>query len=283
MRAVTKTLLLCSLFALASLVILPGVSVAQEMTMKEYKIQLQEWANKESAAKAEIAKCDADIASLHEQTQGVEGEIADTWNQVYAAIGVSEADVNSYRGDLDGVDQDLNALGALSPEDLWKRRKEIDAIDAKLADMKGNRIYAMTEMRDKIAALKGKSAQLRANMPKGMYDEYTVMRGDYLWRIAKKPDIYGDPLAWVRIYSVNRDQIKNPDMIYPDQIFKIHRESAPGEYLVGRGDNLSKIAGSMDVMGDPTKWHELYELNKDLLGDEPSMIYPNQVIKIPSN
>ena len=181
------------------------------------------------------------------------------------------------------MERELNALGSLSPEDLFKRRKEIDEIEAKIAEMKKNRIYALSEMRDKIAGLEGKIAQLRAKMPKGMYDEYTVTRGDYLWRIARKPDIYSNGLAWVRIYSYNREQIKDPDLIYPNQIFKIHRENGPNEYLVGKGDNLSKIAGSMDVMGDPTKWRQLYEANKDVVGDEPSLIYPYQVLKIPTN
>ncbi len=283
MRAVTRTLLLCSTLTLVSLFMVSDNVFAQEMTMKEYKIQLQEWADREMAAKDGIAKLDADIESVKAQVAAVEGQTSDTWSEIYAAIGVSEADVNAYRDELNGLGRDLNALGALAPEDLWKRRKEIDDIDAKLAELKGSRIYSLSEMRDLAASLEGKIAQLRAKMPKGMYDEYTVLRGDYLWRIAKKSDIYNDPFAWIRIYSYNREQIKEADMIYPDQIFKIHRENSPNEYLVGSGDNLSNIAGSMDVLGDPTKWRELYELNKDAIGDEPSLIYPHQVIKIPSN
>ena len=160
---------------------------------------------------------------------------------------------------------------------------EIDEIEAKLEELKGNRIYALTEMRNKAASMEGKIAQLRAKMPKGMHDDYTVNRGDYLWRIARKSDVYGDPFQWVRIYSMNTDQIKDPDLIYPDQILKIHRESGPHQYLVGSGDNLSRIAGSMEMMGDPTKWRELYEANKDLIGDEPSLIFPYQVLKIPGH
>ncbi|MFQ5676822.1 MAG: LysM peptidoglycan-binding domain-containing protein, partial [bacterium] len=142
------------------------------------------------------------------------------------------------------------------------------------------RIYALTEMRDRIAGLEGKIATLRAKMPKGMWDEYTVSRGDYLWKISRNQ--YGDGIQWYRIYSFNRDQIgDNPDLIYPERVLKIHRENAPGEYLVGPGDNLAKIAGSMAVMGDPTKWRQLYEANKNIVGDDPGLIYPHTVLKIP--
>ncbi|MFQ5750647.1 MAG: LysM peptidoglycan-binding domain-containing protein [bacterium] len=281
MKAVMKTLFACSLVVTLLMVWGADVSYAQEMTMKEYNAQLQEWANREQAALGEIAKLDGEIQSLNSQIADVERQKNDVWAEIYQTIGVSEADVNAYRNQLDDLDRELNALGAVSPEELFKRRKELDAIEEKLQDHKNNKIAVLTEMRDKIAALEGKITQLRAKMPKGMYDEYTVVRGDYLWRISKKSDIYGDPLQWVRIYSYNKDQIKDPDLIYPDQIFKIHRENGPNEYLVGRGDNLSKIAGNIDVMGDPTKWRQLYEANKDRIGDEPSLIYPYQVIKIP--
>lgn len=283
MKAVLRTLCAGSLVALFGVLMVTDAAFAQEkqMTMDEYKAELQQWADREAAAKDEIAKLDADIASLKSQIAEVEGQISDVWAQIYAAIGVSEEDVNAYRQELDGIERDLNALGALSPEDLFKRRNEIDEIEAKLAEMKKNRIYALSEMRDRIAGLEGKIAQLRAKMPKGMYDEYTVIRGDYLWRISKKSDIYGDPFQWVRLYSYNSDMIKDPDLIYPDQVLKVHRENGPNEYLVARGDNLYKIAGSMDVMGDPTKWRSLYEANQTVIGDEPSLIYPYQVLKVP--
>lgn len=284
MKAVLKTLCACSLAALLGMTLVTDSAFAQEkMTMDEYKAQLQQWQERETAAKDEIAKLDTEIESLKSQIAELDGQVTDVWSQIYEDIGVSEADVNAYRQELNNIESELNALGALAPEELFKRRSEIDAHEAKLAEMKENRIYVLSEMRDKVAALEGKIAQLRAKMPKGMYDEYTVNRGDYLWRISKKPDIYGDPFQWVRIYSYNRDQIKDPDLIYPDQIFKIHRENGPNEYLVSRGDNLYKIAGSVDVMGDPTKWRAIYEANQTVIGDEPSLIYPYQVLKVPGN
>ncbi|MFQ5863700.1 MAG: LysM peptidoglycan-binding domain-containing protein [bacterium] len=278
MKAVSKTLFA---FSILVVLILNNVSFAQEMTMKEYNAQVEEWANRERAAKDEIAKLDAEIESLQSQIADVNAQIKDVWAEIYQVIGTTEEEVNAFRQKLSDMETELNALGALSPEDLFKRRKEIDANEEKLQELKKDKNAVLTEMRDKIASLEGKIAQLRSKMPKAIYDEYTVIRGDYLWRISKKPDIYGDPFMWVRIYSYNRDQIKDPDLIYPDQIFKIQREVGPDEYLVGKGDNLAKIAGSMDVLGDPTKWRAIYDANKDTVGDDPSLIYPYTVLVIP--
>jgi nucleoid-associated protein YgaU len=48
---------------------------------------------------------------------------------------------------------------------------------------------------------------------------YTVVKGDSLSRIAQHQ--YGDANKWRRIYEANRDLIKDPDLIYPGQSFRI--------------------------------------------------------------
>ena len=44
---------------------------------------------------------------------------------------------------------------------------------------------------------------------------YIVKKGDSLWNISKKE--LGDGARWKEIYNLNKDKIKNPDLIYPDQ------------------------------------------------------------------
>lgn len=52
-----------------------------------------------------------------------------------------------------------------------------------------------------------------SNAPKN--SSYTVKSGDCLWNIAKKQ--LGDGSRWKEIYELNKDKIKNPNLIYPDQ------------------------------------------------------------------
>jgi hypothetical protein len=44
-----------------------------------------------------------------------------------------------------------------------------------------------------------------------------VSRGDNLWRISQR--IYGQGTRYTVIYGANQDQIRNPDLIYPGQVF----------------------------------------------------------------
>ena len=46
-----------------------------------------------------------------------------------------------------------------------------------------------------------------------------VQPGNSLWRIARKT--YGDGFRYSVIYRSNADQIRDPDLIYPGQIFKV--------------------------------------------------------------
>lgn len=47
----------------------------------------------------------------------------------------------------------------------------------------------------------------------------TVQPGNTLWGIAS--DKYGDGMLFVRVFEANNDRIRNPDLIYPGQIFSV--------------------------------------------------------------
>ena len=50
---------------------------------------------------------------------------------------------------------------------------------------------------------------------------YTVQKGDTLSKISKQ--YYGDANQYNRIFEANRDQLKDPDRIFPGQVLKIPR------------------------------------------------------------
>jgi nucleoid-associated protein YgaU len=50
-------------------------------------------------------------------------------------------------------------------------------------------------------------------------------------------------------------------------------------YTVVSGDNLSKIAKKF--YGDAKQWRRIFEANKDTI-ENPDLIYPGQVLKIPN-
>ena len=258
--------------------------IAQEkMTMEEYNAQLQEWQQREAVANKAAEDCGKAVADLKGEVEAANAETEKTWNEILTMIGTDQAGVDAFRSKLKALESDVDGLLALSPEELFKKRDEIKAADAKLAEYKSDRISALTEMQNLLASIEGKLTQVKNKLPKAIYDEYNVVVGDYLWKISGKADIYDNPMQWMRIYSYNKDQINNPDLIFPEQILKIHRESGEDEYLVAKGDYLQKIAGNADGLGDPSKWTSIYEKNKDIIGDDANLIFPYTVLVIPAD
>lgn len=51
-----------------------------------------------------------------------------------------------------------------------------------------------------------------------------IVKGDCLWKIAKH--LYGTGFAYVTIYQANKNQIKDPNLIYPNQVFVLPAKPA---------------------------------------------------------
>ena len=260
---------------------LASFSAAQEkMPYEEYLNQLAGYKQRESEAAAQIVELDKEIANLKEAIKAAETEMAAVEADIYRLIGSDEAGVEAFMADLDGLISRIRGLQRLSPDDLYKRKGEVAEIKERLEKLKKNPISHLPEVAAKISSIEGMLAQLEARIPRvPTPDQYTVIRGDNLWNISKKEQIYDDPYMWPRIYIANC-RIKNPDLIYPDWVLTIPRGVDLNQHLVVRGEWLSKIAGYSEVYGDVSKWHELYQANRDQIADA-DLIYPAQVLDIP--
>ncbi len=253
---------------------------AQErLRYDEYQMQLSEWQQREEAAQARIQECEEEIAALRARLDELNSEIEDIDNDIWRAIGMSEREFDSYLSELNSIQRQINGLLNLSPGELFKRQDEVANLFSRLDELAGARAARHPEA----AAILRDLRRLRSRLEDALenaqpaFDIYSVMRGDHLWRIAKKPSVYNDPFQWIRIYTKNRDIISNPDLIFPGQEFKIFQDVLDNEHLVMRGEYLSKIAGYRNVFNDPFQWTRLYELNRSVIENQ-DVIYPHMIL-----
>ncbi|MHB2149193.1 LysM peptidoglycan-binding domain-containing protein [Calditrichota bacterium LG25] len=251
----------------------------EEMTQEQYNALLTEWQQRLDAAKKAIAEEEAKIEQLKKEYDALQAEIDKTWDEIYKIAEANKAAYEAYNGKVEQLRDEVRAFLNLSPEEIYSKSNELNALESKLEELKKDPFSAMAEQEAMLNEIASLIEQAKEKAKTAVPPTYTVMKGDYLWKIAGKDDIYGNPMAWWRIYTSNLDQIKNPDLIYPNQVLAIPRVVGPNEHLVQKGEFLSKIASYPNVYGDSFKWQKLYEANKSFISD-PNLIYPFQVLKI---
>lgn len=197
------------LFGIVSLfLLLTVVSFAQEqeeMTEEQWESEMATYKNKQAALETEIAALKTDIDNLNAMDLQDPEECID---ELYQLVGATRNDVNNYRKAVNELD------GKIKRKEGPKADRQTD-----LNALKMNKISALPEFYNKVHNQMQKDLDNWVEAPTEI--NYTVVKGDHLWGIAKKSEHYGNPFAWPVIYQANRDQIKNPDLIYPDQNFKI--------------------------------------------------------------
>lgn len=110
--------------------------------------------------------------------------------------------------------------GGSLPEHYYFEKDSI-LLDLKPGDRKEVSVKVLPKKRSvriiqqgKTLTAKKKSADnARSGEKKGFY--YTVKIGDWLSKIAKRN--YGNTMQYDKIFKANRDQIKDPNLIYPGQ------------------------------------------------------------------
>ena len=117
-------------------------------------------------------------------------------NRVVTTLPVETA--GNWRGEVPDVDtgvytlrmDELNAEGRVTSRLETPFKREAPAV-----------LAAATEARD------------------GSVKAVTVQAGDTLWAIAR--DRYGEGVLYVRVFEANRSAIRDPDLIYPGQVFDL--------------------------------------------------------------
>ena len=95
----------------------------------------------------------------------------------------------------------------------------------KVFDFGQHRLKVILRSKDNKVLKKIELPFMRVKIPEGMLPEdYVIIKpGDMLWSISYR--IYGNPFKYVEIFNENKDQISNPDLIFPGQIFTLPKEN----------------------------------------------------------
>lgn len=247
-----------SLMAIAISLVFAAGSVAfaqeDEMTEEEAAMKIQQLEKRVGELKRQAATLDTQLEEKNNILRTKQRDYETCIDELYALVGATRADVEAYEQRLRRLENKVSDLLRLSPMDLLARKSEVDESENEYKSLAGSKISLLPAFYDRVRKVGENIQTLRDNLNKA---EKTYVVGtwardrDCLWNIAKKPDIYGDAFKWPKIWQKNKEQIKNPDLIYPGQVLRIpapapltpDEESAARRYY--RQKREAQAAGTM--------------------------------------
>ncbi len=184
-----------------------SVSAQEELTTEQWEAQMSQFTTKKAGLEKELAALKTEVNDLKTKKAGL-GSIDDCNDELLALVEANKAAVDQFDAKVKELKSKID-----------RREGPKDERQAELNALKANKISALPKYYDLVHNQLQRSLDAWVDTPSEI--NYTVVKGDHLWGIAKKKEHYGNPFAWPKIYQANRDQIKNPDLIYPQQVFKI--------------------------------------------------------------
>ncbi len=222
MKRLSVLLVLATVFAISS------VASAQEEKMKynEWQQQISMYTAQRDSLKNVLSSLNTDIANLKSQLAGLDQQYNSEMQKYLGMLHATEADMQSFDQTLTNLTNQMNNYMAMSDQDLCSHASDVKTAGAEIDSLKAMRLALAAEFYDRMQTLENDYSQVAARVAKcSQVATYTVgtwaRNRDCLWNIAKKSTIYNDPWRWPKIYIANRDQIKNPDLIYPKEVLKI--------------------------------------------------------------
>lgn len=181
---------------------------------------------------SEVSKTQADATKAASDAQQRMADNTKCQDDLYAMLGSDRNGYNAYREQLARDEQELAALRQMSPADQAAAKARVDALEAQIRDLRGNKLVLIPDHKSRVQTLSTNFMEMRRGMVPAN-STYTVgtwrKDRDCLWNIAKKPDIYNDPFAWPKIWRANMDKIHNPDIIQPGMQLTIAKTAVTPE------------------------------------------------------
>jgi nucleoid-associated protein YgaU len=196
---------LLAMFSFVLLLTVVSFAQEEEMTQEQWETEVASLKSQQASLTSEVAALKTDIDNLKAANLQDPEQCID---ELYQMVGANRNDVNNFRSAVNELD------GKINRKEGPKEDRQTD-----LNALKSNKISALPEFFNTVHNSMQSKLDAWIEAPKEI--NYDVVKGDCLWNIAKKKEHYGNGFAWPVIYKANRDQIKNPDLIYPKQTFKI--------------------------------------------------------------
>ncbi len=251
---------------------------APEMTEEEWQKQMDENTALKNDLTGRLDQLTKDIDALKKQNTDKDAAVTKAEEDLYASVGSNKAGVADFRKKFEAAEKTING----------KQGKKEDA-EKMFAEIEASKIKCLPEFYDRYKKMKaGLDAWSDVKKEAG----YTVVKGDCLYKIAGKKEIYNNVKMWPVLWEANEKgvvnappkvpkTIKNPNLIYPGQVLKVpaltdelkkKAEAKAKKYRYTRKKKTETTTETKDVKKEEkkdVKKDEKKDVKKDVKKEEP--------------
>lgn len=192
----------------------------EEMTDEQWEQQIQDLTAKKTELTSKVAELQKEKTDLLAKVEAKKEEIKKAEDAYWTEVGGKET-YNAFKSDLDKVEK-LCKNKEGSKDDVLKK---FDALNS-------SNLKCHPDFATKFRMIK----ECLAKWEDFSVPEYTVQRGDYLFIIAARKEVYNNKHMWPIIWEANENgvisapgripkTIKNPHLVYPGQVLRIPKIS----------------------------------------------------------
>ena len=240
-----------------------------EMTEEEWQKQMDENTALKADLMGRLDQLSKDIDNLKKQNTEKDAAVVKAEEDLYASVGSTKSGVADFRKKFEAVEKTING----------KQGKKEDA-EKMFAEIEASKIKCLPEFYDRYKKMKTALAAWGPEKAAG----YTVVKGDCLYKIAGKKEIYNNVKMWPVLWEANEKgvvsappkvpkTIKNPHWIYPGQVlsvpaltadFQKKAEAKAKKYRYTRKKKSVTTTETKDVKKDEKK-----DVKKEVKKEEP--------------
>ncbi|MBI5402709.1 MAG: LysM peptidoglycan-binding domain-containing protein [Ignavibacteriae bacterium] len=192
----------------------------EEMTDEQWEQQIQDLTAKKTELTSKVAELQKEKTDLLAKVEAKKEEIKKAEDAYWTEVGGKET-YNAFKSDLDKVEK-LCKNKEGSKDDVMKK---FDALNS-------SNLKCHPDFATKFRMIK----ECLAKWEDFSVPEYTVQKGDYLFIIAARKEVYNNKHMWPIIWEANENgvisapgripkTIKNPHLVYPGQVLRIPKIS----------------------------------------------------------
>jgi len=193
----------------------------EEMDEEQWQKQMDDYNAQKTQLQSRLAALNTEIDGLKATSTQRDKDLDKCETDMYALAGTTKTGVADFRRKFEETEKKING----------KTGTPADARKSFFDEITNDKARCLPEFADRYASMKKKLADWEGMKPPE--GNYTVVKGDCLWKISKMK--YNSPYFWPAIWDANKNgvvnadqlanarhkKITNPNLIYPGQVLRI--------------------------------------------------------------